>query len=106
MAVANVLTVRRCEIEIEDVAYTDEGLLVVDFHEQTDLTLRGFDGMPAERDADLHNRNFWEVSDVRMTTRGGEELEARRTIDGQPLTDDIDPWGFGAWAKYRDSQEA
>ena len=38
--------------------------------EQTDLTVRGFDGMPAERDADLHNRNFWEVSDVRMTRPG------------------------------------
>jgi len=101
----NVLAVRRCEIEIERVAYDSDGLLVVDFHEQSDLTVRGFDGTPAERDADLHNRNLWEVSEDRMTSRGGEELKVRRTIDGQPLTDDIDPWGFGAWAKYRDSQE-
>jgi hypothetical protein len=103
---ANVLAVRRCEIEIEDVAYNDEGLLVVDFHEQSDFTVRGFDETPAEREADLHNRNLWEVSANRMTSRGGEELKVRRTIDGQPLTDDIDPWGFAAWAQYRDSQGA
>jgi hypothetical protein len=59
----NVLAVRRFEIEIEDVAYNDDGLLVVDFHEQSELTVRGFDGTPAERDADLHNRNLWEVSE-------------------------------------------
>ena len=74
----NVLAVRRCEIEIEDVGYNDDGLLVVDFHEQSDLTVRGFDGTPAERDADLHNRNLWEVSEDRMTSRGGQELQARR----------------------------
>ena len=102
----NVLAVRRCEIEVEDVAYNDDGLLVVDFHEQSDFTVRGFNGSPAEREADLHNRNFWEVSEDRMTSRGGEELQARRTIDGKPLTDDIDPWGFAAWAQYRDSPGA
>ena len=94
------------EIEIEDVAYDDEGLLVVDFHAQSDFTVRGFDGTPAEREADLRNRNLWEVSEDRMTSRGGEELKVRRRIDGQPLTDAVDPWGFGAWVQYRDSQGA
>jgi hypothetical protein len=78
--------------------------LVVDFHERTDLTVRGFDGTPVERDADLHNRNLWEVSEDRLTTRGGDELRVRRTIDGQLLTDEMDAWGFGAWARYRDSR--
>ena len=102
----NVLAVRQFEIEIEDVAYNDDGLLVVDFHEQSEFTVRGFDGTPVGRDADLHNRNLWEVSEHRLTSRGGEELKVHRTIDGQPLTDDIDPWGFSAWAQYRDSHGA
>lgn len=100
----NVLAVRRVEIEVEDVFYNDDGLLIVDFHEKSDLTVRGFDGTPVERDADLHNRNLWEVSDGRLTTRGGEELIVRRTIDGHPLTDEIDPWGFGAWARYSENR--
>ena len=44
-----------------------------------DLTVRGFDGTPLQRDADLHNRNLWEVSEEnRVASRGGQELQARR----------------------------
>lgn len=102
---ANVLAVRRVQFDIENISFNDDGLVVVDFHELSDLTVRGFDGKPVERDADLHNRNTWELSADRLTTRGGEEIEARRTLNGQPLTDEIDPWGFGAWARHLQAQE-
>lgn len=100
----NVLEVRRVDIEVQDVAWDDDGLVVVDFHEHSDLTVRGFDGSPVLRDADLRNRNLWEVSGDGFTARGGEELEARRTLDGQPLTDELDPWGFSAWARHQESR--
>lgn len=98
---SNVLEVRQVQIEIENVAWNDEGLVVVDFHEHTNLTVRGFDGTSVLRDADLPNRNLWEISEDRLTTRGGEEIEAQRTLNGRPLTDDIDPWGFGAWTRHQ-----
>ena len=78
-------------VEIEGTAYNDAGLLVVDFHEQSNLTIGHFDGTPAERDANLHNHNVWEVSKDRLTSRGGEELRPGATIDGHPLS--RHPWG-------------
>jgi hypothetical protein len=101
-----ILKVRRCEIVVTDVAWRADGLLVVDFRELSDLTVRGFDSQPVERDADLYNRNLWEVDEHTFTTRGGAEIEARRTLDGQPLTDENDPWGFGAWRRFRDSRSS
>jgi hypothetical protein len=98
---ANVIAVRRVEIEVESVAWNDDGLVVVDFHELSDLTVRGFDGKPVERDADLHNRNLWEISEDRLTTRGGEEVNVRRSLNGRPLSDEIDPLGFAAWARHQ-----
>jgi len=101
----NVLAVRRVRMDVEDICWNDDGLVVVDFHELSDLTVRGFDREPVERDADLHNRNLREVAQDRLTTRGGEEIDARRTLDGRPLTDAVDPWGFAAWARHQDAQK-
>jgi hypothetical protein len=99
-----VLEVRRCDIVVNDIAWRADGLLAVDFHERSDLTVKGYDGQPVERDADLQNRNLWEVDEASFTTRGGEEISAHRTLDGQPLTEELDPWGFEAWRRFRDSR--
>ncbi|PUA82074.1 hypothetical protein C7S10_08620 [Nocardioides currus] len=100
---ANVLRVTSVELRIEDISYDDDGLLVVDFHERGSMTVGGFDGLPVERAVDLHNRNLWEVSEDRFTARGGAELAAHRTIGGERLTDETDPWGFGAWERFKAS---
>lgn len=97
----NVVDVSRCDMTIEQVTWTDRNLLVVDFHEVTHHRVRGFDGRPVERTADLRNRNWWRVDDERLTTAGGVELIGHRTIGGREWTDEIDPWGLSAWRRHR-----
>lgn len=97
---ANVVDVSRCDMTVGQVTWPDRGLLVVDFDEVTHHRLRGFDGKPVERTADLHKRNCWRVNAERLTTIGGAELQGFRTIGGLELIDEIDPWGFSAWRRH------
>jgi hypothetical protein len=97
----NVVEVSSCDMTVEQITWSEQGLLVVDFHEVTHHRVRGFDGQPVERTADLHNRNWWRVDGKRLTTTGGAELVGHRTIGGRELTDEIDPWGLSAWRRHQ-----
>jgi hypothetical protein len=98
---ANVVDVSRCDMTVEQVTRTDRSLLVVDFHEVTHHRVRGFDGEPIERTADLRNRNWWRVDGERLTFAGGAESTGHRTIGGRESTDEIDPWGLTAWRRHQ-----
>jgi len=104
--VSQMLDIGQFDIEVEAINIDEEGLLVVDFHEVSRLTVRDFDGATAVRFADLHNRNWWRRSETGWSIVNGAEPRTRRTLDGVPIDDLDDPIGFASWRRFSQGEDA
>ena len=102
---SQMLEVTRFDIDIESIGVDDDGLVVVDFHEVSKITVRNFEGDPAVRLADLHNRNWWRRSEAGLSIVKGSEPQTRRTLDGIPIEDSEDPIGFARWGRISRGEE-
>lgn len=99
-----VLGVEQFDITIERVAVDEDGRYEVDFHEISRVSVRGFNGRPASRVADLRNRNWWRRTATGLNLVDIAELQGTRTLNDAALKDVDDPMGFATWAQMHSDQ--